>query len=74
MGKEIHQPDITVPDFKDPLKYSKLAKVQEKWLRCVAPQLGLDGGKLVLGTVILQIIGDDENLIISHIHKVMDYS
>lgn len=62
MEKEIQQPNIPQPDLKDPDKWSAISIVRTAWLRQVAPQLGIDPSKQVLGETLAAIVGDDANL------------
>lgn len=62
MSKEIQQPAIQPPDLKDPFSWASVARVHCEWIRHIAPQLGLDTQKLVLGDVVSSIIGDDANV------------
>jgi len=62
MSKEVQQPAIQPPDLKDPFSWALVARVHSQWLSHVAPQLGMDIHKLVLGDVLSSIIGDDANV------------
>ena len=59
---EVQQPpNLERPDLKQNLAWAGISRVHSEWLRFVAPQLGLDPKKLVLGGALSSIIGDDAN-------------
>lgn len=58
---EIHQPQLQVPSPEDPMAWAMFSQIREQWMRYVAPQLGVDVEKLILGDVLSTIIGDDVN-------------
>ena len=53
-----------MPSFKDPMTWAVAPQICEQWQRHVAPQLGIDVEKLMLGDVLSTIIGDDPELLI----------
>jgi len=55
------QPDGKKVDSADPLARFFAGRVHSQFLRKVAPQLGMNASKLVLGDALSSIIGDDEN-------------
>lgn len=62
MPLEVEQPAHLVrPDLTDPITWASVAPLHCEWLRLVAPQLGLDTEKLILGNALSNIIGDDAN-------------
>lgn len=62
MPPEVEQPSHLVrPDLTDPITWASVASLHCEWLRAVAPQLGLDTEKLILGDALSSIIGDDAN-------------
>jgi len=42
MLKEVQQPNIEVPDRKDPLRLELSARVHTEWIRHVGPQLNIN--------------------------------
>jgi hypothetical protein len=62
MSPEIHLPEMARPDEKNPITWAEIPSIHAGWLRVVAPQLGLDPQKLLLGDVLSSIVGDDENV------------
>lgn len=58
---EVKQPNFLPEPANDPLSWAKQSKVTEKWIRYVAPQLGLDPSQIVLAGALSNIIGDDAN-------------
>ena len=61
MAETFRQPPIPRPDLSHPLSWASVSRTHCDWLRAVAPQLGLDTPKLILGDVLSSIIGDDAN-------------
>jgi len=59
--KEVVHPNFECPDMGDPLTWALFSRLHADWTREVAPQIGIDGEKLVLGQIISSIIGDDKN-------------
>jgi hypothetical protein len=62
MEKDIQQPNMPRPDLKDPDRWAAISVVRNAWLRQIAPQLGIDPIKQVLGETLADIVGDDANL------------
>jgi len=60
MPKEIQQPNIAIPDAKDPFTLALLPRLYTEWIRQVGPQLDIDIEKYILSEVLVNIIGDDE--------------
>lgn len=46
----------------DPLRNENILRKQTEWFRFIAPLLGLDRHKLIVGTILNRIIGDDTNI------------
>ncbi|OGM11033.1 hypothetical protein A2Z22_04180 [Candidatus Woesebacteria bacterium RBG_16_34_12] len=55
--KEIQQPEIDKPDLRN---FLAVRKTRLDWIRCVAPQLGMDSQKLILHETLTNIVGDDD--------------
>jgi len=67
MEKEIQQPDIKKPVFGYEIQLSEpftfyydLGTARVTWLRFVAPQLGIDSDRYILGEILGNIQGDDD--------------
>lgn len=64
MSKEIEQPNITKPDLDDSFTWASIERVYAEWARHVGPQLDIDVEKFILGDVLVNITGDDEDIFI----------
>lgn len=53
--------ELPRPNLENPDSWASLSVVHQKWLRQVAPQLGLDAKKAIVGDAVSSIIGDDTN-------------
>jgi hypothetical protein len=58
----ITQPELERPDVHDQTTWARLPQIRDAWIRAVAPQLGLDAGRVVLGKVLSDVLSDDENV------------
>lgn len=52
---------LSKPDLKNPLTWANICEVHENWVRRFGPKYGIDVPKYILGAIIGNIIGDDEN-------------
>lgn len=60
---KVEQPlSLPLPEWKEVEGWSRLAAIRHEWLAFVAPQLGLDSKKLLLGHGLSNIVGSDENV------------
>ena len=62
MEREISQPDIPRPKLHGTENHAALFATRQSWVRHVAPQLGIDEHKQILGETLHKIVGDDSNL------------
>jgi len=60
--REISQPDIPRPKLHGTENHAALFATRQSWVRHVAPQLGIDEHKQILGETLHKIVGDDSNL------------
>jgi hypothetical protein len=59
MAREIYQPDIARPEGEEWIVWAESPAVYDRWVRDIAPQLGIDARKVALGHVLKSIVGDD---------------
>lgn len=58
----VTQPNLERPDLHDRNTWARISRLKDAWVREVAPQLGLNIEMLMLGEIISDVVGDDENV------------